>query len=109
LLGLSTETRAAIMKLISSINGEGWLRVGAAEPTPARYLIGVWRDPNGLVFGVGRILGVFDTMCRAAVQGGLIPLILGDGRAIGVIVTDRGADNDWGAIYVPNPIMAEAA
>ena len=97
------------MKLIGSINGEGWLRLGSAEPTPARYLIGVWRDPDGLVFGAGRILGAFDTMCRAAIQGGLIPLVLGDGRAVGVIVTDRGVDNDWGAIYVPNPMMAEAA
>jgi hypothetical protein len=39
------------MKLISSMNGDGWLRVGKDAPTPARYVIGVWRDPNGIVFG----------------------------------------------------------
>src|SRR4051794_39162189 len=97
------------MKLISSINGDGWLRVGTAKPTPARYLIGIWRDPNGLVFGTGHISGAVDTMCRAALQGGLIPLELGDGRSIGVIVTDRGVGNDWGNIYVPNRDLALAA
>jgi hypothetical protein len=98
----------AAMQLIRSINGEGWLRVGPGAPTPARYLIGVWRDPDGQVFGAGHISGAVETMCRAALQGGLVPLVLGNGQAIGVIVTDRGLADDWGEIYVPHPSMAEA-
>ena len=97
------------MKLISSMNGDGWLRVGTAAPTPARYVIGVWRDPNGIIFGRGHISGAVDTLCRAALQGGPIPLTLGNGRAITVIVTERGVGNDWGEIYVPDPALAEAA
>jgi hypothetical protein len=96
------------MKLISSMNGEGWLQVGSAAPKPVRYLIGVWRDPEGIVFGAGHISTAVETMCRAALQRGPIPLLLGDGRSINVIVTDRGAGNDWGEIYVVNPGVAEA-
>jgi len=51
----------------------GELSVGTAAPTPARYVIGVWRDPNGIIFGRGHISGAVDTMCRAALQGGPIP------------------------------------
>lgn len=97
------------MKLINSMNGDGWLRVGTAEPMPARYIIGVWQDPDGLVFGRGHICGTVETMCRAALQGRPIPLTLGDGRAIEVIVTDRGIGNDWGEIYISDPRVAEVA
>src|SRR5262245_51064631 len=97
------------MKLIGSMNGDGWLQVGAAAPAPTRYVIGVWEDPTGIVFGRGHISGAVDTMCRAALQGGPIPLVLGNGQAIAVIVTDRGIGNDWGEIYVPDPVPVETA
>ena len=91
------------MKLISSLAGDGWLKLGAAPATQTRYNIGVWSGPDDVVFGKGQISGAVDTLRRAMLCRRPIDLVLCCGNLIRVIVTDPGACDDCAEIYVPHP------
>jgi len=79
------------MKQIRMMEGEGSFRLGAAKTYLARYAIGVWRAPDGAVFGRGYISGAVQTIFQAAFRRRPFSLTLAGGRPIKVIVTERGA------------------
>jgi hypothetical protein len=67
----------------------------------------VWLDHDGAVFARGHVSGSIGTIYRANLLGGPIPLVMSDGHSVDVIVTDRGAGNDWAKIYVPHPSLSQ--
>jgi hypothetical protein len=101
------ERAEGAVKLIGSLKGTGWLQVGTEASNQARYNVGVWLDHDGVVYATGHVSGSIDTIYRADLLRGPIPLIMSDGHSVDVIVTDRGAGNDWAEIYVPHPSLSQ--
>jgi len=92
------------MQLITTLSGKGFIRLETGAPSQVQYRIDVWRDAAQVAFGRGRISGPVETIFRASLVKGAIPLALADNRVVEISITERGAGNDWAEIYVPDPL-----
>src|SRR5439155_23742498 len=97
------QRRETMLKLIRVLEGEGELDFRWGDATPANYSIGVWRGPDGMVFGRGYISGDVAAICAAAASQGPIPVRLCQGGQVEIVVTGRGAGKPWAEVYVSKP------
>ena len=91
------------MQLVTSMFGTGWLQVGRPDASEAQFVIGIWREADGRLSGRGQIAGDVHTIRRAETAPGSVPLVLSDGRAVDVTISQRRAGNDWADIDILQP------
>src|SRR5690349_10703994 len=79
------------MKMTSYAEGDGLLFLATGRQNSVHYSIGIWRTPDGEIFGKGYMSGAVEAMCAAACHSRPLPLRLHGGNAVDVLVTERGA------------------
>jgi hypothetical protein len=88
--------------LIRRLLGNGHVRAAHGPDSEVHYDIAIW-DAGGAVFGRGQVTGNVEAIGKASSARGPIPLVLSDGKTVGVICLEQSDDNDWAEIFVPRP------